>query len=446
MLKHSQVDNNKALLQDNWQSYYALTLLLLAYILSFIDRNIMSVLIGPIRADFDISDLEFGLLHGLAFSIFYTFLGLPLGRLADRHSRTKIISIGVAFWSVTTCLCGVAKGFWGLFIARMGVGVGEAALSPPAHSLLSDYFSERKLPIALAVFSLGITFGGGLAYVLGSQVYHYFANAADLGWFSQFAPWQLTFIVVGAPGLLLALLMLTMKEPQRQGVMRDAGNQEQWLSWGEMLGFFAKRWRLYVPLFCAISSLSILGYGYMSWFIEFMMRKYAVTRLEIGSDFGTLFIVFGSIGALLGASLAAWLKRRGYQDANVRLIVVVSLLWMIPGAVGPQLDSASWAFWFAAPCLFFLNSYFGVSIAAVQLITPNQLRAQASAILLFMTNLLGLGLGPVIVGFFNDVIFTSSDDLAWPLSCLALVFCPLAAVLSYAALKPYRRALAAQVA
>lgn len=114
MLEPSQVQNKKTLLQDNWQSYYALTLLLLAYILSFIDRNIMSVLIGPIRADFDISDLEFGLLHGLAFSIFYTFLGLPLGRLADRHSRTKIISIGVAFWSVTTCLCGVAKGFWGL--------------------------------------------------------------------------------------------------------------------------------------------------------------------------------------------------------------------------------------------------------------------------------------------------------------------------------------------
>jgi MFS family permease len=191
------------------QANYALLVLLLAYILSFIDRNAMAVLVGPIRADFDISDFQYSLLHGFAFSMFYIFLGLPIARLADRGSRKSIITIGVFFWSLMTCLCGVAQSFKMLFIARMGVGVGEAALSPPAYSLLSDYFSSEALPRAMAIYTLGITLGGGLAYIVGGGVYEYFLlhGSPVLPLLGELRPWQLTFIVVGLPGFLLVALL-----------------------------------------------------------------------------------------------------------------------------------------------------------------------------------------------------------------------------------------------
>lgn len=455
----SSTHHPSGLRQDSTYSTYVLGLLLAAYVLSFIDRNIMSVLVGPIKAEFQITDFQFGLLQGLFFSIFYTFLGLPIGRLADRYSRRWIITIGVAFWSIMTCLCGFAKSFYLLAFARMGVGLGEAALSPPAHSLLSDYFSPQRLPMAMAVFTLGITLGGGMAYMIGAWVY----SAADEGVFNAWpvlntlSPWQMTFVLLGLPGIVLSLLMLTIKEPPRTGLQKTPSSghlvssrasftptSPEFLSISQVLSYFWLKKRLYLSLFLAISLLSILGYGYMSWFIEFMMRRFEVPRKEIGINFGWMFIVFGSLGALAGGFMSSWLNKKAYLDANMRLVMLVALAWLIPAVLGPQAMQESSAFWAAAPCLFLLNSYFGVAIAALQLVTPNQMRAQASAVLLFMTNLLGFGLGPVLVGFFSDHLFSqhASASLGYALSLLGLITCPLAALLIWFGLPAYRDALA----
>lgn len=199
------------------QANYALFVLLLAYILSFVDRNVMAVLIGPIRQQFDISDFQYSLLHGFAFSMFYIALGLPIARLADRRSRKWIITIGVLLWSIMTCLCGLAKSFSSLFLARIGVGVGEAALSPPAYSLLADFFSPEKLPRAMAIYTLGITLGGGLAYIIGGAVHQHFAatGGTTLPLVGHVQAWQVTFIVVGLPGVLVVGLLSFMQEPAR---------------------------------------------------------------------------------------------------------------------------------------------------------------------------------------------------------------------------------------
>ena len=241
-------------------AYFALCALLLAYILSFIDRNVMAVLIGPIRAEFSISDFQYSLLHGFAFSMFYIVLGLPIARLADKGSRKWVITAGVFVWSLMTCLCGLTRSFSGLFFARIGVGVGEAALSPPAYSILSDYFSERALPRALAVYTLGITIGGGLAYIVGGAVYEYFTayGPLSLPLVGELRPWQTTFIIVGVPGFLLVALLCLMTEPARRGAM-PAGVDGYAVT--EVRDHLVQHWQAYGSLIMGVSLLAVLGYG-----------------------------------------------------------------------------------------------------------------------------------------------------------------------------------------
>ena len=421
---------------------YALLALLLAYILSFIDRNVMAVLIGPIRDDFAISDFQYSLLHGFAFSMFYIFLGLPIARMADRGSRKWVVTAGVFFWSLMTCLCGVTRSFAGLFLARVGVGVGEAALSPPAYSLLSDYFSDDSLPRAMSIYTLGITIGGGLAYIIGGAVYEFFTlqGALSLPFFGQLRPWQTTFVVVGAPGFLLVLLLAMMAEPARRGIPA-AGSEDYSLS--EVKSHLRAHWQAYTSLIVGVSLLAVLGYGTMAWYPEFLVRNHGMDRGEAGSAFGMIFIVAGSAGALIGGYSARPLANRGYADASMRLILWISLLWLLPAALGPLSADSQMALLAAVPIVFFLNSYFALAIAALQGITPNRMRAQVSALMLFMTNLLGLALGPSAVAAITDFVFADDAALAYSLSLLPLIVCPLAALLLAWGLKYYRTALLA---
>lgn len=437
------------------QANYALLVLLLAYILSFIDRNAMAVLVGPIRADFNISDFQYSLLHGFAFSMFYIFLGLPIAQLADRGSRKSIVTIGVFFWSVMTCLCGAAQSFKMLFIARMGVGVGEAALSPPAYSLLSDFFSRDALPRAMAIYTLGITIGGGLAYIVGGAVYEYFLihGAVALPLIGELRPWQMTFVVVGLPGFLIVLLLSLMVEPRREGdlFVSSEGSSDQSSdratshSVAEVLRSLRSNWQAYTSLILGVSLLSILGYGTMAWYPEFLVRNHGMNRAEAGSMFGMIFIVAGSAGTILGGWSVKPLLQRGYSDASVRIVMWIAIIWMVPAAIGPMLPSGSLALWAAVPIVFFLNSYFGVCIAAIQLITPNRMRAQVSALLLFMTNLFGLAMGPSLIAALTDFVFEDDLALGKSLTVLPLVVCPLAASLLAWGLRHYRAALPLEV-
>ena len=422
------------------RAVYALIALLLAYILSFIDRNVMAVLIGPIRADFAISDFQYSLLHGFAFSMFYIFLGLPIARLADRGSRKWVVTVGVLFWSLMTCLCGITRSFATLFVARAGVGIGEAALSPPAYSLLSDYFSEGNLPKAMAVYTLGITIGGGLAYLIGGGVYEYFTEYGELSlpFLGNLRPWQSTFLIVGMPGFLLVLMLSLMVEPPRRGASAERATD---YSVAEVKTHLRLHWQAYGSLIVGVSLLAVLGYGTMAWYPEFLVRSHGMDRAEAGSQFGLIFIVAGSVGTLLGGFSAKPLRERGFEDASMRLIVWIALLWFLPAALGPLASNSSLALWAAVPIVFFLNSYFALAISALQNITPNRMRAQVSALMLFMTNLLGLALGPSVIAALTDFVFANDADLAYSLSLLPVLVCPLSAVLLAWGLKHYRVAL-----
>lgn len=405
----------------NW----ALTVLLLAYILSFVDRNVMAILVGPIRASFDISDFQYGLLHGLAFTLFYTLLGLPIGRLADRGSRRNIIGVGVLFWSAMTCACGLVRGFGGLFAARMGVGVGEAALSPPAHSLLSDLFAPKVLPRAMSVFTLGITIGGGMAYMVGGWVLGAVGDSQlSVPFVGVLAPWQLTFILVGLPGFIVGALVWTIAEPARHGRTQADGDAP---TIREVLRYFLAHARLYGAIVGSVSMLSVLGYGTITWYVEMLIRNFGVTSSEVGPVFGWIFVVAGSAGALAGGLLAERIGRH-HRDAGLRVVALAALLWILPGIAGPLMPSADAALLMAVPILFLMSSYFGPAIAALQTETPNEMRAVASALLLFCANLFGLGLGPPLVGALTTHMLGGDHTLPLALALLAGVFAPLAAV------------------
>ena len=421
------------------QANLALALLLVAYILSFIDRNIMSVLIGPIRQDFNISDFQYSLLHGFAFSMFYITLGLPIARLADKYPRFNIISIGVLLWSFMTCICGFAKNFFSLFLARMGVGVGEAALSPAAFSILSDIYPKEKLPQATAIYSLGITIGGGLAYILGGIVYEYFATV-DLDaflFFSSLQPWQMTFFAVGLPGFLIALCLKCLPEPPRTLNQNPSYTEENHSSLLDVLEFFKSNWQVYIGIIGSMALMSVLGYGIMAWYPELLIRIYNIDRSLAGSHFGLVFIVAGSAGALLGGWFCSRLISRGVIDAPVRIIICVSILWAIPTLIAPFSNSSELAMIMAWPIVFFLNSYFGIGVSAIVLATPHDMRAQASAILLFFTNLFGLTFGPTAVAILTDFIFGGDEYLWASLGVLPLIVLPPALILALISRKPY---------
>ena len=416
------------------RAHWALGVLLVAYILSFIDRNVMAILIGPIRESFAISDFEYGLLHGLAFTLFYTLLGVPIARLADRRSRRTIVGVGVLFWSAMTCTCGLVRSYGGLFLARMGVGVGEAALSPPAHSLLSDLYPSARLPRALSIYTLGITIGGGTAYMVGGWVLGAVdGTVVSLPGLGMLRPWQLTFVVVGLPGFFVGALAWTIREPERTGSITGV---TQSVPLREVLRYFRRHARLYGAVIGSVSMLSILGYGTITWYVEMLIRSFNAEAAEVGPTFGWVFVLAGSTGALAGGLLAERLRSR-FADANLRVIVIAAGLWIGPGILGPLMPSEQSALAVAAPILFLMSSYLGPAVAALQTATPNEMRALASAILLFAANMMGLGLGPPIVGWLTTHVLGGDHTLPTALVSLAVVCAPAAALIAASGLRAY---------
>ncbi|GIX30587.1 MAG: MFS transporter [Porticoccaceae bacterium] len=423
-------------------AYYALGVLLIAYILSFIDRNVMAVLIGPIRADLEISDFQYSLLHGFAFSMFYIFLGIPIARLADKTNRKWIITAGVALWSLMCMLCGLARNLVTLFLARVGVGVGEAALTPPAFSLLSDLFPPSHQARAFAIYTLGVTLGGGLSVIVGGYVYAFFsaAGGAELPFLGQVRPWQMTFIAVGAPGLLIAALLALIREPPRR-FDRDLVRVSDQATVGEFLAHLRRHWRIYFGIMGANSLLTVMTYATLAWFIEFLIRTYDVSRANAALQFGLLNMVAGSLGALAIGWAVQPLVRRGVVDAPARMLLYVAIGVFMPAVFAPLSPTPSLAVLLACPAVFLLNGFYGPGVAALQLVTPNRMKAQITALSLFFANLFGLALGPSAVAALTDFVFGHDAALRYSLALLPAILCPAAALLAWLALAPFRRAL-----
>ena len=411
-------------------------ILLVAYVLSFVDRQILNLLVGPIRADLGINDTQMSLLMGLSFAIFYTIAGIPLGRIADSKSRRGLIAWGVAFWSLMTAACGLAQQYWHFILCRIGVGAGEAALSPAAYSLIADSFPADRRATAISVYAMGIYLGAGMAFLLGGIVVTW-ANAQGpmtLPVLGVVRPWQLIFLLLGAIGLMFCLVLLAIKEPTRKGV--GAGVAVPLKQVGAYLLTIRK------AVLChnfGFACLSFASYGASAWIPTFFIRTHGLTPGEVGIYYGSLVMIAGSTGIVFGGRLADYLARRGYRDANMRVGLLAAALTLLCNVVF-LVDNMPllWAIMFFN--VFTVAMPFGVAPAAIQEIMPNAMRGQASAIYLFTITLIGLGIGPTAVAMFTDYVFADDMAIRYSIFIVASVITVGSIILLWMGLKPYREA------
>jgi MFS family permease len=395
---------------------YVLGVLVVVYVFNFIDRQILAILAPAIKVDLDLSDTQIGALSGVAFGIFYATLGIPIARLADKHSRVNIISICLVIWSCMTALSGFATNFWQLLVARIGVGIGEAGGSPPSHSLLADYFPPDKRATALGIYALGIPIG-----IL-------FGNMAG-GWINEFFGWRYAFLIVGIPGIALAIVMkMTVKEPPRgysEGKVPEKVNIPFKDVVKTMWGF-----RSFRHLSFGAATQAFVGYGSIAWMPSFLVRTHDMTTGEVGTALGLIIGIFGGIGTFCGGYLG---DRLGKNDVSWYMRVpAIGFIVTVPfGFAVFYVDSLWLALAFYTVPALLVNLYTGPTFGMTQSLAPLAMRAAASALLLFILNIIGLVLGPTMVGIISDVLQSSYQMTDVESLRYALIACNFVYIISF---------------
>jgi MFS family permease len=405
--------------------HYALIILTLVYVSSFVDRQIMSILLQPVKEEFNASDLEMGILGGFAFAIFYATLGIPLAMIADRANRRNLIALSITVWSGMTALGGMAQNFTHLLLARIGVGVGEAGSGPASHSMIADLYPLAERTRAMAVYSTGIHIGGSLGGLIGGVVAFYWG-------------WREAFMVVGLPGLLIAVLLrMTVKEPvrgQSEGVIdgpkplslvQAAKQVFTRNSLAPIMAGFRLFWESktlrHTIIGCTL--VAFIGYGAALYGPAYMIRMFGMNLRDIGilSAIGSVFAVAGGVGA-------AWVAdHRGKEDPRwIPWIVAVTKLAALPFIIAYYFQDTLWvALLFYIPIITLAATYQGSTYSMVQTLSPKSMRAQSAAILLFVINLVGMGLGPTFVGAISDnlvsVVGDDTQSLRWALAIVSSI-------------------------
>ena len=422
-----------------WTANGILVCCMVAYALSLLDRQILALMVDPVRQDLGLSDFQIGLVQGLAFAIFYSILTIPCGRLADRLSRKKLIAGGVIFWSTATVCCGFATGFWSLFFARMCVGVGEAVLVPAAYSLLADSFRADRLIRATAIFGFGALAGAGVAMLLGGVLVDQVAASPDPPFgLTGVAGWRIVFFIAGAPGFILGTLFLFLPEPSRKGAMQNAAGEIVRPGLKETFGYLWRRRRIYAPIYASPVLLGTIVYGAISWFPTFLVRNFGMSYTEVGLFAGLIQIGASFVGAIIGAVLGNYMIKKGHRDAHIRALLIIAVAAIIPSVTATLFTdrTSMLAMWIVAQIL--LCSYLGVSMAALQLRTPNQMRALNSALCMCLGALFGAGIGSAAISGIAQFVFEDEKAIGYGMSIVSAIFAPTATLLIWSGLKPHR--------
>jgi MFS family permease len=417
-------------------AWWTLTVLFVLYLVSFLDRNIMAMLVGPIKADLHLSDTQMSLLLGPAFAISYAVFGLPMGWLADRLSRRWVIFLGSCVFGLATAFSGLASGFVALFLARIMVGAGEASLSPAAYSLLTDRFPRRLLMRALSIYSMGIKTGAASALVLGGLMIAAIGSTrVNLPFVGDLQPWHLVLMSTGVPAIVLGLFVFTFREPAR------APRPPKGSTDGELLAFLRAEWRLVVPMYGGFAIMGTFGYSLTAWIPTFMGRQFGWEAARFGPMLGAI-----SLAAALTLPFTAWIVdrmfTRGIKDAHIRFylwlliasIPVIAFMFFLRSAV---LFLGIWALVqvMAIPIMGYIST-------AIQLVSPTRLRGQMTALFLFLLTVVGGSVGPVIVAVMTDSVFHDPAKLGQALAIIGMITTPATAVLLALSLKPMREAIA----
>lgn len=427
-------------------AWYVVSVLFICSIFSFLDRQILSLVVVEIRRDLGLSEVQIGLLQGPPFAVFYAVMSVPIALAADALNRRNIIAIGVAFWSLATAACGLGGNFIQLFIARIGVGVGEATLSPSAYSLISDYFKKDKLALAMSVLTMGNLTGVGFAMIFGAAVLTAVEGmpTIDVPIVGELFPWQLAFFAVGLPGLALAALVMTIREPVRRGQSTVGSAYADGI--GKALTdffIFAKKHRVtFSTLFASFTLLVLQAYANFGWVPTFFRRAHGLSVGEVSLVYGLIVAVFGTAGALFGGWYSSFLASRGYTDAPYRATLICTLpLAPFAFLTFVVADSWEWAAAFFIPWQFFGSVPAGLAAAAMMMITPNEMRAKIGSIYLFFSSLVGVSLGTVLVAALTQYVFQDDMKIGYSLAVMNCVAAPLAVLMIWPGMRYFRASL-----
>jgi MFS family permease len=397
---------------STFQAWYAVAILTIANISGAIDRQIFTSLVEPVKRDLGLSDTQVSLLMGFGFAVFFSIFGLAIGRLVDRSRRTTIVAVGAALWSMMTAVTGVTRTYSQLLLARVGVGVGESTLGPSAISIIADAFTRNRLATAMSVYMLGTFFGSGVSYALGAWV----VSKADavgvihLPVLGDVYPWQTVFFVIGLPGIAVALLMLTVKEPARSaGSRADAP-----IPMRQVFAYLRRNARTMTALCVGFTFSASVNWGVGAWLQSFFVRTHGWTVVEAGTLQGALTMGLGPVGTLLGGWLVDRYAARGVIDAPLRIGMVGAAGMMVFASLYPIVPSAAVAAALLIPVNLFAALPWGAANAAIAEALPSRMRGQGSAIFQLMVGLAG-GIGPTAVALLTDNVFGNDADLRWSL-------------------------------
>ncbi|MBS7669418.1 spinster family MFS transporter [Croceicoccus gelatinilyticus] len=421
----------------SFKGWYVVIICMLAYIFSFIDRQILALMIDPIERDLQISDTQFGLLHGLAFAIFYATMGIPLASLSDRVSRPAVISAGIAIWSAATVLSGFTRSFAQLFVARVFVGAGEAALSPATYSLISDLFPREKLGRAVAVYSMGSFFGTGLAFLAGGAVSALVGESGSVSLLGmEMRAWQAVFVIVGAPGFLLALVMFaTVRDPGRAATGTNA------LPLTEVLRHMAREKAIYAPHIIGYTFAAAALFAVLGWAPAVLIRGFGLGPAQAGMWLGGLALTAGVGGVIFSGWAVDALTRKGVVASPFVTGVIGGVGTLLFALALPFAGTLDACLVIMAGLLFFASFPMPPSTAVMQIVAPPAMRSRVSALFLCSNSLIGSTLGALLVGMFNDIWFGGSG-VALSLALVAGGAAFLSAVILIFGCRPFARSFA----
>ena len=428
---------------DGKRSWYILAVLTLAYSLAYIDRQLLNLLVDPIKHTLAISDTQLSLIQGLAFIVAYLIACPLIGRLVDVTNRRNLLLVGICLWCAFTALCGMANTFHELFLARLGVGASEACAFPIALSMIADCFSAKRMARAMSIFILGPMLGGGLSLVAGGFVITFARDVQQqFPSLAHLQTWQLAFVLIGLPGIIFALLvLLTVREPARTKVISESEDDRQFTTKGAVAYLWERR-PFYVRIFLGVGMLAIVVLGMPAWFPTYLIRSHGMPAASVGYRFGTVVVCFGIAGALTGPLVVRWLERRGYEDATLRTAALAMIPMLLCCASIPFVTGANGALAAAAGIVFFFSLPTGCMAAALQLVAPSRTRGMVGALYSFVAQLIGFGAGPTMIAVITDHVFANPKMVGSSIAIVCTLASAIAAFLLFTALPHYRRLLA----
>ena len=423
-------------------AWFFTSILLFAYIISFIDMQMINYLVVPIKEDMGLTDFEISFIQGWGFVLAYIIFSIPFGRIVDKVNRVRVLIGGIIIWSVATAACGFSKNSWQLVLSRSGVGAGEAALTPASWSIISDLFPVEKRSFPMSIYLMGPYIGQGLSLLFGAQILRIYNEPVTLFESIIVQPWQIIFLIIAVPGIILGLFMFSLKDPERKEGL--TGDREENESIREVFSYIIKNIGAYMPLLIGSAFIIVLLYGLQSWVPTFLHRIHGWEHTRIGDQYGLVALFAGSLGVISGPVFERYLTKLNYNPPIIILCIITSIALTILGPITFLSLSSDVVLIGIFITSFFITFPLALFATSLQNITPNQYRGVVSGLYVFTVNIVGYGLGPMVVAFFTDKVFKSEMAIDLSMATMFLICGPISFFIFYFGRKPFARALASK--